>query len=156
MRSSYAFWHARRGRRKSVLVLIVRASGGVIAEKLAVRIVVPMNREASFPTHPHTPKRRRHAFARRHDDRVSLLVREVVVLLEHGKLNGAKVLRDLGEREPADLDEAEERLGREQAVVLVRVAHVPVRTAMSDGTSRTPRAPRTRWAPPTRAQSRGR
>jgi len=32
----------------------------------------------------------------------------------------------LCEREPADLDEAEERLGREQAVVLVRVAHVPV------------------------------
>ena len=71
---------------------------------------------------------------RRHNERVSALVREVVVLLEHGKLDRAKVLRDLGEREPADLDEAEERLGREQAVVLVRVAHVPVRTAMSDGT----------------------
>jgi len=85
-----------------------------------------MNREASFPPHPHTPRRRRHAFARRHDERVSPLVREVVVLLEHGKLDGAKVLRDLGEREPPDLDEAEERLGREQTVVLVRVAHVPV------------------------------
>jgi len=33
---------------------------------------------------------------------------------------------DFGEREPADLDEAEEPLGRERAVVLVRVAHVPV------------------------------
>ena len=85
-----------------------------------------MNREASLPTHPHTPRRRRHAFARRHDERVSPLVWEVVVLLEHGKLDRAKVLRDVGEREPADLDEAEERLGREQAVVLVRVAHVPV------------------------------
>jgi len=87
-----------------------------------------MNREASLLTHPHAPRRRRHAFARRHDERVSPLVREVVVLLEHGKLDGAKVLRDLGEREPADLEEAEagDRLGREQAVVLVRVAHVPV------------------------------
>ena len=65
-------------------------------------------------------------FVRRHDERVSPLVREVVVLLEHGKFDGAKVLSDLGEREPADLDEAEERLGREQAVVPVWVAHVPV------------------------------
>jgi len=85
-----------------------------------------MNGKASFATHPHAPRRRRHAFARRHDERVSPLVREVVVLLEHGKLDGAKVLSDFGEREPADLDEAEEPLGREQAVVLVRVAHVPV------------------------------
>jgi len=92
-----------------------------------------MNREASFPAHPHAPRRRRHAFARRHDERVSPLVREVVVLLEHGKLDGAKVLTDLGEREPADLDKAEERLAREQAVVLVRVAHVPSAT-MSDST----------------------
>jgi len=85
-----------------------------------------MNSQASFPPHSHAPRRRRHAFARRHDERVSPLVREVVELLEHGKLDGAKVLRDLGEREPADLDEAEERLGRDQAVVLVRVAYVPV------------------------------
>ena len=48
------------------------------------------------------------------------------MLLEHGKLDGDKVLADLGEREPADLDEAEERLRREQAVVLMRVVHVPV------------------------------
>ena len=41
-------------------------------------------------------------------------------------LDEAKVLTDLGDREPADLDEAEEAFGREQAVVLVRVAHVPV------------------------------
>ena len=46
--------------------------------------------------------------------------------LSNGKLDGAKVMSDLGEGDPADLDEAEERLGREQAVVLVRVAHVPV------------------------------
>jgi len=85
-----------------------------------------MNGEASFPPHPHAPRRRRHAFARRHDDRVSALVREVVVLLEHGKVDGAKVLSDLGEGEPANLDEAEERLGHEQTVVLVRVARVPV------------------------------
>ena len=37
------------------------------------------------------------------------------------------MLTDFGEREPADLDEAEEPLGREQAVVLVRVTHVPIR-----------------------------
>ena len=85
-----------------------------------------MNSQASVPPHPHAARRCRHAFARRHDERVSALVWEVVVLLEHGKLAGAKVLSDLGEREPADLDEEEERLGREQAVVLVRVAHVPV------------------------------
>ena len=36
------------------------------------------------------------------------------------------MLSDLSEREPADLAEAEERLGCEQAVVLVRVAHVLV------------------------------
>jgi len=66
-----------------------------------------MNGEASFPTHPHAPRRCQRAFARRHDERVSALVREVVVLLEHGKLDGATVLRNLGEREPADLDEAE-------------------------------------------------
>jgi len=70
-----------------------------------------MNREASFPPHPHAARRRRHAFARRHDERVPPLVREVVVLLEHGKLDGAKMLTGLGEREPADLDEAEEPLG---------------------------------------------
>jgi len=85
-----------------------------------------MNSQASFPPHSHAPRRRRHAFARRHDERVSPLVEGVVVLPEHSKLDGAKVLRDLGECEPADLDEAEERLGREQAIVLVRVAHVSV------------------------------
>ena len=76
-----------------------------------------MNSQASFPAHPHAARRRRHAVARRHDERVSALVWEVVVLPEHGKVDGAKVLRDLGEREPPDLDEAKERLGREQAVV---------------------------------------
>jgi len=65
-------------------------------------------------------------FVRRHDERVSTLVREIVVLLEHGKLDRTKVPTDFGEREPADHDEAEEPLGREQAIVLVRVAHVPV------------------------------
>jgi len=85
-----------------------------------------MNGQASLPTHPHAPRRRRHAFARRHDERVSSLVRGVVVLLGHGKLDGAKVLSDLSAREPADFDEAEVRLGCEQAVVLVRAAHVPV------------------------------
>ena len=86
-----------------------------------------MNGKASSPTHPHAPRRRRHVVVRRHDERVSPFVREIVVLHdEHGKLDGAKVLTDLGEREPADLDEAEEAIGREQAVVLVRVAHVPV------------------------------
>ena len=44
----------------------------------------------------------------------------------YSSLDEAKVLTDLGERKPADLDEAEEALGREQAVVLVRVARVPV------------------------------
>ena len=116
----------KRQRRESVLVLNVRASGGVIAEKLAVRIVIPMSGKTRLPTHAHAARRRRDALVRRHDERVPPLVRQVVVLPEHGQLDGAKVLRDLGEREPADLDEAEEPLGREQAVVLVRVAHVPV------------------------------
>ena len=80
-----------------------------------------MNGKASFP-----PRRHRHAFARRHDEQILLLVREVIVLLECGKLDGAKVLIDLGEGEPADLDNAEKCLGREQAVVLVWVVHVPV------------------------------
>jgi len=80
-----------------------------------------MNGEASFP-----PRRHRHAFACRHDEQILPLVREVVVLLECGKLDGAKVLIDLGEGEPADLDKAEKCLGREQAVVLVWVVHVPV------------------------------
>jgi len=98
---------------------------------------------------------RRHEFARRHDERVSPLVREIVVLPKHGKLDGAKVLRNLGEREPSDLDEAEERLGREQAVVLVQVAHVPVgRDERQHGVEHLGR-PCTSWAPPTRAQSRG-
>jgi len=56
-------------------------------------------------------------FARRHDERVSPLVQEVVVLLEHGKLDGDKLLTDLCEHEPADLDEAEERLGPAHVLV---------------------------------------
>ena len=93
-------------------LLIVQGSGGVISEKLAVWIVVRLNGEASFPTHSHAPRRRRHAFVRRHNERVSPLVREIVMLLEHGKLDGAKVLTDLGEREPADLDGVEEASGQ--------------------------------------------
>ena len=58
------------------------------------------------------------------NERVSPLVQEIVVLLEHGKLDRTKVPTDFGERGPAGLDEAEERLGCEQVVVLVRVAHV--------------------------------
>lgn len=61
------------------------------------------------------------------NERVSPLVREIVVLLEHGKLDRTKVPTDFGERGPAGLDgldEAEERLECEQVVVLVRVAHV--------------------------------
>ena len=85
-----------------------------------------MNGQASFPTHEHAPRRRRHTFVHRHDERVSPRVREVVVLLEYGKLDEVKVLTDLGEREPADLDEGEEAFGREQAIVPVRVVHVPV------------------------------
>ena len=83
-----------------------------------------MNGQASFPTHELVPRGRQHVFVRRHDERVSPLVREVVVLLEYGKLDGAKVLTDFGEREPADLDEGV--FGREQTVVLVRVVHVLV------------------------------
>jgi len=85
-----------------------------------------MNGQASFPTHEHAPRRHRHTFVRRHDERVSPRVREVVVLLEYGKLDEVKVLTDFGEREPADLDEGEEAFGREQAIVPVRVVHVPV------------------------------
>lgn len=85
-----------------------------------------MDREARLATHAHALRRRRHAFVRGHDERVSSLVRQVVVLLEHGQLDRTEASTDFGEGEPAYLDEAEERLGGQQAEVLVRVAHVPV------------------------------
>jgi len=89
-------------------------------------MVVPMNRKASLPTHAQAQRRRRHAFVRGDNERISPLVREIVILLEHGKLYGTKLPTDFGEREPADFDEAEEPLEHKQAVVLVRIAHVPV------------------------------
>jgi len=74
-----------------------------------------MNGQTSLSTHPHAPRSCRHAFVNRHDERASPLGWEVVVLVGHAKLDGAKVLTDLGEREPSDLVEAEERLGRAAA-----------------------------------------
>ena len=104
-----------------------------------------MNGKPRLATHAHAA-RRGHAFVRRHDERVSLLAWQVVVLLEHGKLDGVEVPTDFGERELADLDEAEEPLGREPAVVPVRVAHVPV-GAMSGHTESNTSGPCTSWAP---------
>ena len=53
---------------------------------------------------------------RQHDKQVSTLIREIVVLLEHGKLDRTKVPTDFGEREPTNLDEAEERLGHNRVI----------------------------------------
>jgi hypothetical protein len=74
-------------------------------------MVVPVDREAGPPTDAHALRRRRHTFVGGHDERVSAFVREIVVLLEHGQLDRTEVPTELGEGEPADLDEAEEPLG---------------------------------------------
>lgn len=108
------------------MLLVVREALRVIAEKPTIGIIVPMDGEACLATHSYTLRRGRHRFVEGNDERVALLIREVVVLPEHGELDGAEMAPDFGEREPTDLDEAEECPGRHQAVVLRRVAHVPV------------------------------
>jgi hypothetical protein len=45
------------------------------------------------------------------DERVALIIREVIVLPEHGKLDGVKVATNFSERKPANPDEAGKVLG---------------------------------------------
>ena len=97
---SCASWHARR-------------EGGASSSPSSKQPPVVswpknLNGKASFSAHSQALKRCRNVFVRRHDARVSPLVREIAVLLGHGNLDGAQVLIDFCERELADLDEAQE------------------------------------------------
>jgi hypothetical protein len=62
----------------------------------------------------------------RDDERVSLLVRRVVIMREYDVLERLEEASDVFEGESAHLDEVKEHLGAEHTVALVQVAHVPV------------------------------
>ena len=79
-----------------------------------------------MPAQPHALRRGRNLLVRGHDERVPPLVGEVVIECERGVVARVHLAPEVRELDPAHLDEAKEALAAEQAVVVVRVAQVPV------------------------------
>jgi hypothetical protein len=84
----------------------------VIVRDACQVIILLMNGEAGLmKTHWHALRRGRHRFVGGHNERVSLLIQEVIVPSERGELDLAEVATDFDERELAEFDVVKERLG---------------------------------------------
>ena len=106
--------------------LVVREARRVIPEELAIRVVVPTGGKTCLAAQPHVLRRGWNLLVRGHDERVAPLVRKVVIERERGVVARVHLAPEVRELDPAHLDEPEEALAAEQAVVVVRVAQVPV------------------------------
>ena len=109
------------------LSFVFREAHRVISEKLAIRDIVLTGRQAGLAQQPHALQQDRNLLVQGHDDeRVALLAREVVIVRERDIVAPVHPPPDVRKCNPAQLDQPEEALAAEQAVVLVRVAQVPV------------------------------
>ena len=100
---------------------------GVVAKKITIGQVIGVRAKASVAAHAHTLRGGRHGSGGGDDEGIAFFVRAVAVLRESSVLADMDALGDLGHGEPAELNEAEEGLAAQHAVVLLWIAHVPVR-----------------------------